>query len=44
MLIKFDSAHNAALCAMEIQQTAKNDFKGQLRIGSYIGGIIIENV
>lgn len=43
MLAQFDSAYNAALCAIEIQQTAKKYFKGQLRIGLHIGDIIIEN-
>ena len=43
MLVQFDSAYNAALCAIEIQQTARKYFKGQLRIGLHIGDIIIEN-
>lgn len=43
MLVQFDSAYNAALCAIDIQQTARKYFKGQLRIGLHIGDIIIEN-
>ncbi len=43
MLAQFDSAYNAALCAIEIQQTAKKYFKGQLRVGLHIGDIVIEN-
>ena len=43
MLVQFDSAYNATLCAIEIQQTAKKEFKGQLRIGLHLGEIIIED-
>ena len=43
VLAQFDSAYNATLCAIEIQKTAKKEFKGQLRIGLHLGEIIIEN-
>ena len=43
MLAQFDSAYNATLCAIEIQEKAKKEFKGQLRIGLHIGEIIMEN-
>lgn len=42
MMARFDSAYNATLCAIEIQQTAKKDFKGRLRIGLHLGEIAIE--
>ncbi len=43
VLAQFDSAYNATKCAIEIQQKAKREFKGQLRIGLHIGEIIVEN-
>ncbi len=43
VLAQFDSAYNATACAIEIQQTAKKEFKGQIRIGLHLGEIVIEN-
>ncbi len=43
VLAKFDSAYDAVRCAIEIQQTARRTFKGQLRIGLHLGEIVIEN-
>jgi len=43
VLAQFDSAYNATKCAIEIQQKARREFKGELRIGLHIGEIIIEN-
>jgi len=43
VLAQFDSAYNATRCAVEIQQKAKREFKGELRIGLHIGEIIVEN-
>jgi TolB-like protein/cytochrome c-type biogenesis protein CcmH/NrfG len=42
-LVQFDSAYNAALCAIEIQQNAKKELKAQLRIGLHLGEITMEN-
>lgn len=43
VLAQFDSAYNAARCAIEIQKKAKSELNGKLRIGLHIGEIIIEN-
>ena len=43
VLAKFDSAYNATKCAIEIQQLAIKEVKGQIRIGLHIGEIIVEN-
>jgi class 3 adenylate cyclase/TolB-like protein len=43
MLAQFDSAYNAARCAIEIQQRAKKELNGKLRIGLHTGEVIIEN-
>jgi class 3 adenylate cyclase/TolB-like protein len=42
MMARFDSAYNAARCAIEIQQKASKDFKGRLRIGLHLGDILVE--
>jgi len=43
MLAQFDSAYNAARCAIEIQKKSKKELNGKLRIGLHIGEIIVEN-
>ena len=43
MLARFDSAYDAVRCAISIQEEARTDFKGQLRIGLHIGDILVEN-
>ena len=43
MLVRFDSAYNAARCAIDIQRDAKKDLGAQLRIGLHLGEILIEN-
>ncbi len=42
-LAHFDSAYDAVKCAIEIQEAARSDFKGQIRIGLHIGDIYVEN-
>ena len=43
MLARFDSTYGAVRCAISIQEKARTDFKGQLRIGLHIGDILVEN-
>lgn len=43
VMARFDSAYNATLCAIEIQQKARKEFKGRLRIGLHLGEIVVEN-
>ena len=43
ILARFDSSYDAIRCAMSIQETARKDFNGQLRIGLHIGDILLEN-
>jgi len=43
ILARFDSAYDAVCCAISIQETARKDFKGRLRIGLHIGDIYVEN-
>ena len=43
VLAQFDSAYNATKCAIEIQQLAKKELNGKLRIGLHTGEIIVEN-
>ena len=42
ILARFDSSYDAVRCAISIQEKAKIDFKGQLRIGLHIGDIFME--
>lgn len=41
-LAQFDSAYNATMCAIEIQQKAKKELKAQLRIGLHLGEVTTE--
>lgn len=43
VLAQFDSAYNATACAIDIQQTARKEFEGSLRIGLHLGEIIVEH-
>lgn len=42
VMAQFDSAYNACLSAVEIQQTSKKEFDAKLRIGIHLGEIVIE--
>ncbi len=43
ILARFDSAYDAVLCAISIQESASKDFNGRLRIGLHIGDVFVEN-
>jgi len=43
VLAQFDSAYNATCCAIAIQQKAKKELNGKLRIGLHLGEVLVEN-
>jgi adenylate cyclase len=43
MLVSFDLAADAAQCAIEIQKRAREELKGQIRIGIHLGDITFEH-
>ena len=43
MLVSFNLASDAAQCAIEIQKRAREELKGQIRIGIHLGDITFEN-
>ncbi|MFC2124727.1 adenylate/guanylate cyclase domain-containing protein [Bacteroidota bacterium] len=43
ILAQFDSATDAVLCAIEIQQRAREELEGQIRIGIHLGDVTFEN-
>ncbi len=43
MLVSFNLASDAVSCAIEIQKRAREELKGQIRIGIHLGDITFEN-